>query len=83
MRALLSIKRNLQTKIRYFFKKQFFFENHENGFYPQNDRQVKRLKFFRHTEEIVSSYKKVKTKLGVLYLIFCCIQNVFNIKKGL
>ena len=50
--------------------KKNFFENHESGFYPHNGTQVKRLKKFRHTEEIVSSYIKVKTKLGVIYLIF-------------
>ena len=53
MRALLSIKRNLHTKIRYLYKKIVFFENHESGFYPQNSTQVKRFKNFRHTEEIV------------------------------
>lgn len=73
MRALLSIKRNLHTKIRYLYKKIGFFENHESGFYPQNSTQVKRFKNFRHTEEIVSKKRKVKTKLGVIYLIFCYI----------
>ena len=83
MRALLSVKRNLLTKIRYLNKKNSFFENHESGFYPQNDTQVKRFKNFRHNEKIVSSCRKVKTKLDVIYLIFCYNQNVFNIEKGL
>ena len=78
MRALVSIKRNLHAKIRCLYKKNFF-ENHESGFYPRNGTQVKRFKIFRHTEEIVSRYKKLKTKLSVNYLIFCynlkCIQH--------
>ena len=73
MRVFLCIKRDLYAKIRYFYKKKHFFENHESGFYPRNGTQVKRFKFFRHTEEIVSRYRKLKTKLSVNYLIFCYI----------
>ena len=63
--------------------KKNFFENHESAFYPRIGTQVKNLKNFRHFEEIVSKYRKLKTNLSVNHLIFCYILNIFSIKKGL
>ena len=63
--------------------KKNFFENHESGFYPRIGTQVKHFKNFRHNEEIVSKYRKLKINLSVNHLIFCYISNIFSIKKGL
>ena len=54
-----------------FLLKNSFFENHENELYPRNITQVKSSEIFRHYKEIVSGYRKMKRKLGVIYLICC------------